>query len=88
VHPADRHLLQMGWDDFIYVDTFLLFGLRCAPKLFKVVTDLLQWAMKQQDASNIMHYLDDFLIIDCPASTECQNNFEIIKHTCSSQGVK
>ena len=33
VHPADRHLLLMKWNDKIYIDTF---GLRSAPKLFNV----------------------------------------------------
>ena len=39
--------------------------------------------MRQQDISNIMHYLDNFWL----ASAECQNNLDIIKHTCSSLGV-
>ena len=34
VHPADRHLMLMKWNDKVYVDTCLPFGLRAAPKLF------------------------------------------------------
>lgn len=34
VHPADRHLLGMQWDNLIYIDTVLPFGLRSAPKIF------------------------------------------------------
>jgi len=58
VHPVDRHLLKMAWDDCFYVDTCLLFGLRSVPKLFNVVADLLQWAMQQQGTSNITWFLD------------------------------
>ena len=57
VHPEDKHLLQMVWDDSVYVDMCLSFGLRSAPKLFNVAADLLQWGMQQQGVTNIMHYL-------------------------------
>ena len=43
VHPADRHLLSMRWEQNIYIDTCLPFGLRYAPKIFNVLADLLSW---------------------------------------------
>ena len=43
--------------------------------------------MQQQGVTNIMHYLDDFLTLSNPGSQECQNNLDIIKHTCNSLGV-
>ena len=43
VHPADRHLLLMRWNDCIFIDTCLPFGLHSAPKLFNILADLLQW---------------------------------------------
>ena len=39
VHPNDRHLLGMKWDNFLYVDATLPFGLRSAPFIFQ------QWRM-------------------------------------------
>ena len=39
VHPADRHLLQMKWDNLIFIDTCLPFGLRSAPRLFNILAD-------------------------------------------------
>ena len=33
VHPADRHLLGMLWNDVMFIDTCLAFGLRSAQKL-------------------------------------------------------
>ena len=77
----------MAWDDSIYVDMCFPFNLRSATKFFNVAADLLQWGMQQQGVTNIMHYLDDFLTLGHPGSQECQNNLDIIKHTCNSLGV-
>ena len=82
VHPTDRHLLQMVWDDSVY--TCLPFGLRFAPKLFNIAANLLQWAMQQQGVTNIFH---DFLTLGCPSSPKCQNNLNIIKRTCNTLGI-
>ena len=41
VAPEDRHLLGFQWDDHIYVDLRLPFGLRSAPFIFSSVADAL-----------------------------------------------
>ena len=41
VHPADRHMLVMKWNNQVYIDTHLPFGLHSAPKLFNILADLL-----------------------------------------------
>jgi len=41
VHTADRHLLLMKWENGIYIDICLFFGLHFAPKLFNILADLL-----------------------------------------------
>ena len=48
VHPADRHLLAMKWNDKIYIDGCLPFGLRSAPKLFNILADLVSWIAAQE----------------------------------------
>ena len=40
VHPDDRPLLGMLWQD---IDASLPFGLRFAPKLFNAIADALEW---------------------------------------------
>ena len=40
VHPADRHMLGMRWNDGVYIDTCLPFGLCSAPKLFNLLADM------------------------------------------------
>ena len=43
VHPADQHLLAMKWKKQHFIDAYLPFGLRSAPKLFNILTDQLSW---------------------------------------------
>ena len=82
VHPSDRHLLAMEWEDNIYIDTCLPFGLRSAPKLFNIMADLLAWILEQQGVSNVMHYLDDFLTMGRPETPECRCNLDILIQVC------
>lgn len=71
VHPMDHHLLAMEWDDKVYIDTCLPFGLRSATKLFNIMVDLLAWILRDQGASYVIHYLDDYLTVGAPNSAEC-----------------
>ena len=68
VHPEDWPLLGMRWQGAYYVDTRLPFGLRSAPKIFNAVADALHWIMTHKGIQNMIHYLDDFLMIEPPAS--------------------
>ena len=43
VHPDDHCLLDVEWEDRVYYDTKLPFGLRSAPKIFNAVADGLEW---------------------------------------------
>ena len=49
VHPSDRHLLAMEWDNAIYLDTCLPFGLQSAPKLFNILAELLAWIVQRME---------------------------------------
>ena len=42
VHPQDQRLLDIQWEDAVYIDRMLPFGLRSAPKIFPAVADALQ----------------------------------------------
>ena len=68
VHPADRHMLGMRWNNQVYIDTCLPFGLRSAPKLFNILADLLSWILQSKGVSPVLHYLDDFLTMGPPIS--------------------
>ena len=57
VHPQDRPLLAMEWQEKVYVDTALPFGLWLAPKLFNALADTLEWYTKEQGVRFLWHYL-------------------------------
>ena len=70
VHPADYHLLGLLWDDKLYFDRALPFGLRSAPKLFNAVADFIAWILINRGVKYLLHYLDDFLLLGTPGSQE------------------
>ncbi len=72
VHPEDRLLLGMLWDDRLYVDAALPFGLRSAPKIFTAITDALEWDVHQTGVEVVLHYLDDLLFVGEPHSEQCE----------------
>ncbi len=86
VHPQDRRLLGMLWEDKVYVDTTLPFGLRSAPLVFTAVADAAQWVMKKQGISQVFHYVDDFITLGASA-TECSRNNTIMHEVCSMLGL-
>ena len=45
VHPLDRKLLGMAWENNVYFETTLPFCLRSAPLIFTAVADAAQWIM-------------------------------------------
>ena len=63
VHPENRLLLGMVWDDSLFVDSALPFGLCSAPKIFNTLADALEWLVKREGVESVLHYLDDFLLV-------------------------
>ncbi len=87
VHPDDRHLLAMQWNNEILIDKVLPFGLRSAPLIFTAIADALQWIIEQRGVHPILHYLDDYITIGPPDSTQCSHNLHVLKQTCEDLGV-
>ena len=87
VHPEDRYLLGMRWQETVFVDKTLPFGLRSAPLIFSAVADALQWTMQRNGATFVDHYIDDFITVGSPGTDECANNVAIMHHTCSESGT-
>ena len=52
----------------IYVDMFLPFGLRTAPRIFNLFAEALHWIFETLDEWNVTHYLDDFLFVLPPGT--------------------
>ena len=87
VHPQDRVLLGMRWDEQLYVDTALPFSLHSAPKIFGALASTFEWVLKEKVVSFIHHYLDDFITAGPPGSGECQHNLATMLEVCNQLGV-
>ena len=87
VHTDDRPLLAMEWQNDLYIDTVLPFGLRSAPKIFSAVADALEWILRHYGVSFILHYLDNFLTMGRAGTSECQKNLDLILEICRFLGL-
>ena len=61
VHPQHWSLLGMEWDEYVYIDKTLPFGLRSAPIVFMAVADGQQWIMQKNGISYVDHYIEYFI---------------------------
>ena len=87
VHPQDRWLLGMEWQQKLYIDTVLPFGLRSAPKIFCAISDALEWVLHKQQVSCTVKYIDDFLLIGQAGTSQCQQNVKRMIKTCEELGI-
>lgn len=72
VHPDDWELLGMHWKGLYFFDTVLPFGLRSAPFLFNMVSDGLEWIIRNRlNIRGVLHILDDFFIALPPPRSQC-----------------
>ena len=63
VRMADWPLLCYQFNNQFYVDTRLPFGSRSSPAIFNTLADALTWILVHTGGiTNIIHYLDDFLL--------------------------
>ena len=58
IHPQDWHLFGICWEDQVFVNQALPFGLCSAPKLFSAVTDAIGWSLLQVGVLFHIHYLE------------------------------
>eukprot|EP00731_Ephydatia_muelleri_P022108 Em0014g699a len=71
VQAADWVHLGICWRGQFYVDTCLPFGLRSAPALFNHYAEALDWIMANNYGAQLLHYLDDFLLVGPPGKDTC-----------------
>ncbi len=93
IHPSDYELLGMYWEGKYYYDKVLPFGLRSAPSIFNQLSDALEWILINQcNVTFACHILDDFLLIEPPAShpqldSLCQTSLENMLSTFKTIGI-
>lgn len=72
IHPHDWELLGMQWKGLFFFDTVLPFGLQSAPFLFNMLSDALEWIIRNKlNITGVMHILDDFFIALPPPRSHC-----------------
>ena len=72
----------MTWENSLYVDTVLPFGLRSAPKIFNAIADALEWVAKSCGVSFLEHFLDDYITLGAPGTLECDQNLTLLVNLC------
>jgi len=87
VHPDDQHLLAVQWGQDTFIDRALPFGLRSAPLIFTAVADALAWILHCRGIHFLLHYLDDFLFLGAPCSTEAEQAKQVARQTFAELGV-
>ena len=87
VHPHFHPLLALCWEGSTYADSSLPFGLRSAPKIFTAVADVLAWALHCNGIRYMLHYLDDFLLLGSPGTSEAEQALTLATHTFNTLGV-
>jgi hypothetical protein len=87
VHPTDRIWQGLVWEDHIYVDGMLPFGLSSAPKIFNAVADAVEWCVAKEGVEFIFHYLDDFAVLGRAETQECLQSLLTLKRICAVLGI-
>ena len=87
VHPDDRWLLGTEWEDQLFVDTVLPFGLHSAPMIFNAVAEALAFIIRALGVKWLEHYLDDFVMVAPPESNDCRKGLQIALGTCGKLGL-
>ena len=86
VYPTDRLVLGMQWENNVFIDKVLPFGLRSTPKIFCAISDALEWILHTKGVLACLHYIDDFLTFGYPGSNQC-DNLHILIQTCQELGL-
>ena len=60
IHLDNRWLMGMIWEDSLFIDAALPFGLRSAPKIFTALANRAEWMVRQQGVEFVILYLDNF----------------------------
>lgn len=87
VHPADYHLLGLYWKGKYYVDCCLPMGCASSCKTFESLSTAMEWvAQTKLKIPNIIHILDDFLIVE-KSRAACSASLQRFLDFCNTIGV-
>ena len=87
IHPSDRHLLGMKWNNLYFFDNCLPMGCSSSCNIFECFSTALEWIIRKFCPNvGIIHVLDDFLII-APSYNTCEQSLMKFLTICKDIGV-
>ena len=87
IHPVDYQLLGMHWQGNYYVDRCLPMGCASSCKTFEALSTAMEWVARNKlGIPNIIHILDDFLILE-NSHEACGAALQRFLHFCEDIGV-
>ena len=87
VHPADFNLLGIKFENKYWIQKMLPQGASISCAIFEKFAKSLHWVVTNNSNPNIDHYLDDFIFLGKPESSECQNSMDYFRYICEYTGI-
>ena len=87
VHPSSYHLLGFQWNGAYFYDMTLAMGLSASCQIFEKISTSMQWvAQNKLGIGNILHILDDFLIL-ADTQARCERHLTVFSDWCAEVGI-
>ena len=87
IRPQDYNLLGMCWRGLYYYDRCMPMGFSSSCKTFETFSTAIEWiAQNKLHINEILHLLDDFLIIS-PTEDLCRKQLDLFLLLCSYLGI-
>ena len=87
VNPQDYHLLGIKWNGQYYYDKCMPMGCASSCKTFETFSTAIEWiAQDKLSIANLIHLLDDFLIIQ-PTEDQCSLSLRLFLDLCDFLGI-
>ena len=88
VKPGDFDLLGFKLEDQYYVSKTLPMGGKISCALFEKFAKFIEYCVRDvSKTDNVIHYLDDFLMVGKPNTMECNDRLNEFRQVCENLGV-
>ena len=87
IHPQEYHLLGIKWKGHYYYDKCMPMGCSSSCKTFETFSTAIEWiAQDKLGIANLIHLLDDFLLIQ-PTESQCSKSLQFFLELCDFLGI-
>ena len=87
INPQDYHLLGIKWSGQYYYDKCMPMGCSSSCKTFETFSTAVEWiAQDKLGLANLIHLLDDFLLIQTTES-QCSRSLRLFLELCDFLGI-